>query len=854
MDPVALNISGFLSYRQLVSLNFDGFDLACITGANGAGKSTLLDAITWALFGEARGKDDAVINSQSKAAEVSFDFRYENFLYRVRRYKHKDKTAQLDFFIQTDDGAWKTLSERSLRETQDRIRKSLRLDYETFTNASFFLQGKADQFTTQNAGQRKRILSSILGLDIWEEYKERAAERRKGLESEKQRVDSLIVEIDAELGEEKDRRASLQQKQAALEQLSKEYQTREELVNLYRQRAASLAEKKKNWEELKSRLMTLRERQQEVEDKLALRQAEAQNHASLLASAAQIETAYAEWLAARSELESWENLALRYREQEKKLEEPRRALAAEEARLSARREGLRQQAEMIRAIQASLPRIQQEATRCRQMADELLDRLKTREALQNERNLRNENLTSLESRNRQLKEQMDALKERIDQLESSSGAVCPLCGQPLGNDDRLKLIAALNREGHELAEQYRQNQAAMQQERPLIESLKTELEALTRLERELPVRLKTAGDAEADVAQKQMMVDDWLKTGQPDLEELEARLAAGDFLPEIRANLKEAEAALQALGYDPAAHQAARQREQDGRAAEEQMQALRSARAALGPLEAAIADLSNQRAVFRDDIAALEAQEAQAAEEYQRESAGLPDLDKAEEELRALKETENRARSEVAAANQLVEVLKSRKKRREELAAHRDALAQQILRYKELERAFSKDGIPALLIEQALPEIEQEANDLLDRLSGGTMSVRFVTQRDYKDKKRADLKETLDILIADSVSERPYEMFSGGEAFRVNFAIRLALSRVLARRAGARLQLLVVDEGFGSQDAQGRQRLIEAINLVRADFAKILVITHMDELKDAFPNRIEVEKTPQGSTVSVVVS
>jgi exonuclease SbcC len=62
----------------------------------------------------------------------------------------------------------------------------------------------------------------------------------------------------------------------------------------------------------------------------------------------------------------------------------------------------------------------------------------------------------------------------------------------------------------------------------------------------------------------------------------------------------------------------------------------------------------------------------------------------------------------------------------------------------------------------------------------------------------------------------------------------------------------VIDEGFGSQDTEGRQRLIEAINLVRQDFAKILVITHIDELKDAFPTRIEVEKTLRGSTVKVV--
>jgi hypothetical protein len=93
---------------------------------------------------------------------------------------------------------------------------------------------------------------------------------------------------------------------------------------------------------------------------------------------------------------------------------------------------------------------------------------------------------------------------------------------------------------------------------------------------------------------------------------------------------------------------------------------------------------------------------------------------------------------------------------------------------------------------------------------------------------------------------------SGGEAFRINFAIRIALSQLLARRAGARLRTLVVDEGFGTQDAQGRERLVEAINAIQSDFDRILVITHIDELKDAFPARIEVTKTPEGSRVEVV--
>jgi exonuclease SbcC len=130
------------------------------------------------------------------------------------------------------------------------------------------------------------------------------------------------------------------------------------------------------------------------------------------------------------------------------------------------------------------------------------------------------------------------------------------------------------------------------------------------------------------------------------------------------------------------------------------------------------------------------------------------------------------------------------------------------------------------------------------------MRVVFDTQRKLKSSDR--LAETLDIRIGDSAGERPYENYSGGEQFRVNFAIRLALSRILARRSGARLQTLVIDEGFGSQDANGRQRLVEAINTIQDDFERILVITHIDELQDAFPTRIEVQKGIEGSTIEVM--
>jgi exonuclease SbcC len=278
---------------------------------------------------------------------------------------------------------------------------------------------------------------------------------------------------------------------------------------------------------------------------------------------------------------------------------------------------------------------------------------------------------------------------------------------------------------------------------------------------------------------------------------------------------------------------------------------LRSAIEVIKQIEDVIENLGSEIEDRKSEVVEQEQSYNKAAQAL-AESEGLsPDLNKVERELFALREDENRTRDQVGAARQKVNVLATLRARKKDYEGQREELNQQIVRYKTLERAFGRDGVPALLIEQALPQIEQKANDLLERLSDGQMSIRFVTQAEYKDKKRDDLKETLDIQISDSSGLRDYEMYSGGEAFRVNFAIRLALSEILAQRKGARLQTLVIDEGFGSQDALGRQRLIEAINLVKHDFAKILVITHLDELKDAFPNRIEVEKTERGSSVKV---
>jgi exonuclease SbcC len=241
------------------------------------------------------------------------------------------------------------------------------------------------------------------------------------------------------------------------------------------------------------------------------------------------------------------------------------------------------------------------------------------------------------------------------------------------------------------------------------------------------------------------------------------------------------------------------------------------------------------------------------AEALAQDQEKIQDGRQVERELATLREEQDVFNRRLGEIDQSLAMIQTQRERQVLLRKQMEQLNEEIRQYNKLEIAFGKDGVPAMLIEQAFPEIEEQANLILHRLSDYNMSVRFETQRAYKDSKRKDLMETLDIIISDGSGTRDYETYSGGEAFRINFAIRVALSRVLARRAGARLQTLVIDEGFGNQDAQGRQRLIEAINIVKPDFEKILIITHIEELKDYFSNRIEVTKTPSGSQAEVIL-
>ena len=851
MIPITLSIAGFLSYAEPVVVDFTAFDLACISGPNGAGKSSLLDAITWALFGIARKRDDSIINTRKKTAEVAFQFEHEGNVYRINRSRTAGKTAILEFFVKAPDG-WAPLTEATMSRTEERIRKTLRLDYETFTNASFFLQGKADQFAQQIPTDRKRILGNILGLEIWEEYRARAAEKRKELEFVLNADTARVDEIRAELAEEAARQDKLKELEEKLAAAIRQRLGMETLITSLRKQAAILDEQKKQAELWQSQIQHKEVQVHQFETRLVELQAEEKRFTELMDAAKQIEVDYQQWQSDLQELQAMDKLAASFHQQQSLRADPLVEIEKIKAGLEQQYRQYMEGQQQAKELERVLPQFQAELTNLMEQHNSLEKQLAARPELETRLQELLTVQADLNAENTRLNKDMHELKDRIDRLKDATGADCPLCGQPLQGDDRLRLLETLEKQGREMGDQHRKNKsdiataAGEQQEltRSLadLDAAQQQLRSLQRQVDQQVEKIRIAQDA----------IDQWNRNSEPELLKLAATLQNNTYALDARARLAEIDDLLKQMGYDPQMHDQLRSREAAGQPAGERMRELEKARAALQPLKNQIEDNRTNLAAALRELDGLQKNLDQALQNYEQEKAGLPDIDQQESEFKVLQEDENNLRLQVGAARQKVDVLADLKARKAELEDRTQETRIQIGRYQRLEKACGKDGVPALLIEQALPELEAQANDILDRLSAGSMSVRFITQAEYKSKKREDKKETLDILINDSAGTRSYELFSGGEAFRINFAIRLALARVLAQRAGARLQTLVIDEGFGSQDSQGKQRLIEAINLVRQDFAKILVITHLEELKDAFPARIEVEKVGLTSTLRVL--
>lgn len=851
MVPVRLHLRNFMSYRGANGvIDFSGIHLACLTGDNGHGKSALLDAMTWALWGKARAKrDDDLISHGENEMEVHFEFDLGCDRYRVIRKRSSRGRGSSVLELQVRrNGLFVPLSEPAIRETQQKIIDLLRLDYDTFVNSAFLLQGRADEFTVKRPAERKQILSDILGLAVYDRYAERARERTRAAEQEREAIERELEEIkrwteaipeleQAVITNEGSANALAERLRAAETTLRELHDQKRELDL----KAEQLAEAERQAADAEHQMLDLQRR-------IAERQARIQRYDDLLARAESIDAGYAQLLAARRDLEHWGEVTQQLMTLQGEQNEVQRALDAARAQLESELKlaeravsELNPRARRLDELRAGLTCAQAELAHLENLQREHQQVLA---ALQQAR----EEAAARAQENGHLKALMHSLHERLDLLKREEGATCPVCRQPLSAEHRDEVLRDVQAEGTDLGDRYRENKARLQ-------ALSAEIGRLEPMLAEVEGHLRQLGHWQAQVARgeqalaeaQQAVLD--LARAEQAAAVLRQRLAAKDYAPDVQERLARLGETVAALGYDRAAHEQARTRARELQPFETEHNELVMARERRDDERTMVAALQQQVGVWQTRQRQIQAEIADLRHALARRA----DLARrAEEQLRLVTDLQRQtteAQRRLGAARQRLEFAEQQAAKLPDKLRQLDYWTEERSIFTQLQLAFGKRGIQAMLIETAIPEIEDEANTLLGRMSDGRMSVRIETQREGKTTDAPI--ETLDIIITDEQGERPYELFSGGEAFRINFALRIALSKLLARRAGARLQTLVMDEGFGTQDAQGRERLVEAITAVQEDFERILVITHLDELKDAFPVRIDVVKGPGGSTISI---
>jgi exonuclease SbcC len=902
MIPIILRLKNFLSYgpnEQVI--NFEPYSLICLSGKNGHGKSSILDAITWAIWGCARKTtgvakgDEGLVHLGQKEMIVHLEFLSGGQRYRIRRevFKSYGKTInRLDVEVfDANAHQFVTLTDKSIRATQDKIEQVVGVDFVTFVSTSFLRQGQSNEFSKKTPRERKDIIASIIGLKKFDQLAVLAGERSKELAQQITQLQFKVEhsrtlalqkpEIETQLSESLKKGAELdvllaqlalvedagQQKikkmQQVIEQKNKIQAELDAGVRNEKERVVQIGLGVKKWREKHAKLIGLPSFDVLMQQRLA-----AVNIIEQLR-------------AHKEQLYRHQELVISLKNRKTSLE----LSIVHEFELK-KSEQLRKKSELeaeVRFLQESLQQLEHKKTQ----AERALSENKQQVAALIDALAHKQELEELYDREKALFEKRKAfyhscvskknlasataaeVADRKSLVENVSSPACPLCEQLLTIRRKQYLAQQLNRQ--EQFQLHRLNRVSLilkqledvlRAQRTMLESTGkrcaqlvgfeqdlvrltqhqemcvvdlnevikkiTELQSALHIKKEFIVRIEHEVGllAEAGIAKKSN--DCQIVQISADIVTLENEIAQSQFSQE---KMRAAEIQLQKIEALLAETQSKTTQ------FEEVIRLKHSLISAITAIRMARVALTEKR--MQAEQLQIELQSAdevmlqQQALELERKK-NLHLKQQLAQEVGALTERGQRAQEAVLFVEKFSE----------ELAL----LLQEKKEYDTLVEAYGKNGIQALLIEEVLPEIEREANLLLSRLTDNQTQIFIESVRDLKS---GGIRETLDIQISDAVGVRPYEMFSGGEAFRIDFALRIAVSKLLARRAGTHLQTLFIDEGFGSQDEEGLSLLTQALFSIQQDFEKIIIVSHLERLKDSFPVHVIVEKRSSGSFVHV---
>jgi DNA repair protein SbcC/Rad50 len=858
--PVKLALKNFLSYGENVPpLDFTQFHVACLSGNNGQGKSALLDALTWAVWGEGRKSsqekkaDNSLLRIGQKDMQVEFVFDLEGDRYRIiRNYSivQKSSRSSLEFQIYNPkEDKYISLTGPSIRKTQERITKTLRIDYRTFINSAFILQGRIDEFSRKSARERKEILSEILSLSHYDELANLAKSHLKEINNIMMTKESRLEYIYQEIANIDSYKQKIKELSDSYEDISQKIKKKEDQLNQLKEDINLLKHKKEQFEELKDRTEQQRQEMVQGQKQIELKNKEIADSKKIISQKEIILSNFINYQKFNTE-----NNELTLKLQKiRKIEEERmlteRKIESGKTDLTVE---IRNKRDRFRDLQVKAERELKSKT-------EVLESEKKRreikffeeqsEEIRKKGSELNIEINTIKGQIERLEKDHRDNREKLHLLRENPEGECPLCEAKLNVERKKKIETNISRE-------INLNLKEIERLKKEEEKLGIPREELVKRWREINQKLKDKDIWQQKLSKVRLDYEESKQAAklivglQGEIEEIEKIIKEKKYALEEQKRLKAFEVQIKNIGYDEEKHL-----QLNGKIEE-----LRNA-----PLEKAKLEEAEKKIDSLRDIL------SELKENYQQKELNWKDLEKKKEKIKIelkdlpwwkeklIQEEQFLKQNQIlkdkileerggyqSKFEQCLKLEKEKKEIKKELEKSRKE--QDI--YEKLMVVFGKNGIQALIIENVLPEIEEEANNLLAKLTNNSTQITIESLRDLKSGK---IKETLDLKISDELGIRDYELYSGGESFRIDFSLRIALSKLLTRRAGTKLRTLVMDEGFGTQDEEGLDNLVQAIQSISDDFDKILVITHLESLKDAFPVRIEVTKLPEtGSRYEII--
>ncbi|MGI2294140.1 hypothetical protein [Paenibacillus sp. GXUN7292] len=843
MIPLRLIIHNFRAIEH-ADIELSAVTLAAIAGRNGAGKSSAFTlAPRFALFGDVISGvslDDLVRRGASEMS-VEFWFEHQGDVYRaIRTRSTKGKGKSTLELQQRVNGVWESRSAEKIVDTEAVIRSLLNLDDETFTASSMILQGQANAFTGATAGKRKEILSQILGLNVYPELQERARQRAAVLNIEIEKSKDKLLTLDERLADRAAKEEVLRDVEAQHSVTQDMIVDVEAVVKVAEAQIAALDVKRARIQQIERELVVNGEEIDTLRNDRTTQSERLERAEKILANEAAI-------LEKSTELEQIKQQIVSLEARKPELERLQLDLASTQVDLYQLKEEKLRIADRITALQQQLAGRDE----LRQQANDYetnLEQLQIYEHRADKWNLLDAEIRGLEAQqdreNSRLLHEESRLKEKITTLEQQethihdSGCL-PTCKFQQAAAAAIADLPDLRRSLAEI------DQTELTRLTTAIATKQVEQQALAynfaehRTYKVKVDELSKAATAFAQLVGKDELLQQLEQQQHEKMERSEFARRRWDSLQQQSIELESALAPLPELAAK------AGDLERWARL-KDQISAAREMSTNAGERIAAIdRDIAGKQS-RRDELSEERGGLVLDTLDYDRLQQSLIQtntlLQQHRKQLSVLAE-------QIGGIKAVLVALEADQQERDRLAAELEPKVLRWTRYQTLIKAFGRDGIPALIIENAVPQLERIANEILGQMSKGKHYVRFETQRELK--TRVGVSETLDILIGDWTAERPYETFSGGEQLRIDYAIRFALAELLAQRAGSKVEWLTIDEGLGSQDAEHRSLVLESIKSVASRFKRVLVITHIEDAQAAFDQVIRFDNADGGVEVLV---